>query len=129
MMIGKDRGNREIIIPILNTEYKVIVCWGDEKWLNKVGLKWGYNNIKPTTGIERGLTYTTDDLDRQPIIVLPRYPKAPMEIGTLAHEATHAIDYIFTIIREESKETYREVYAHSVGAVVRETLKNGRKRK
>lgn len=47
-------------------------------------------------------------------------PKTMEEIGTLAHEACHAIENIFEKIREPMGG---EVFAHSVGAVVREGLK------
>jgi hypothetical protein len=55
---------------------------------------------------------------------MPEYPKTPEQIGTLAHEAVHAIDYIFTAMGQND---YGEVFAHSVGAVVREVLNTVKK--
>ncbi len=111
--------NKKIIIPILNNEYHVTVCWGDLKYIKRV--------IK-----DAGHTFTDEDLDwatcrgrffstsyRQGVIALPHKPKTGEEIGTLTHEAVHAVFDIFEWIEEKN---YDEVFAHSVGAIVREAL-------
>jgi hypothetical protein len=110
---------KEILIPILNTTYSVIVCWGDNKFVNKIGKKWQYpdGTIKVN---EEMLGSTYYKCDCHPIITFKRKPKTPVEIGALAHEATHAILHIFDYIKEENLD---EVFASSIEAVVRETLK------
>ncbi len=117
--------NKTIVVPILNDEYKVIVCWGGDKYVSRVGKKWGYNNVKNHDRY-RGTTYRDPDADREdsglhPLILIPRYPKKPEEFGALAHEATHAVVDIFSKI-EENISRSGEVFGHSVGAVVRKVL-------
>ena len=111
---------RDVVIPIFNNEYKVIVCWGDLKHVRKVMKDWGYDRLAESKDIDRrrGATFYAEEC--HPVIALPRFPKTPEEIGTLAHEATHAVLNIFQKIDESY---YDEVFAHSVGAVVREVLK------
>lgn len=111
--------NKEIIIPILNDEYKVIVCWGDEKYIKKIIRSW-YKDEDYPLGLDdmRGRCY--HKWGHHPVIALPHKPKTAEEIGTLAHEAVHAIDRIFDMVSEKQKD---EIFAHCVGAVVRNTLK------
>ena len=111
--------NKVIVVNILNLEYKVIVAIGDEKFLKKVAKKWYYPDFPIPLGDRRGGCYNNSDC--HPIIHLPKQPKTPAEIGTLAHEATHAMHHIFDKIQEPNRDT--EVFAHSVGAIVREVLK------
>ena len=109
---------QRIEIPILNNEYKVIVCWRKEAI--KVLKDWGYPKMDLDEELKdmRGRCFWHKGC--HPVIVLPKKPETPEEIGTLAHEAIHAVDYIFAMLKETSSE---EVFAHSVGAVVREVLK------
>lgn len=113
---------RSIAIPILNDEYKVIVCWGDFAVVRRTMNAWGFPvPLVESKDIEwmRGVTFYSSDC--HPLIALPRYPKTATEIGTLAHEATHAIINIFDKISERS---FDEAFAHSVGAVVRGVLEH-----
>lgn len=111
---------RSIVVPILNDEYKVVVCWGGENWIEKVLTSWGHENIH-LLDLEnmRGQTFWTKDC--APVIVLRHRPKTGEEIGALAHEAVHAVSWIFDRIEEESRS---EVFAHSVGAIVRKVMSN-----
>jgi len=109
------------VVQVLNTEYKVVACWGSDKVLRQT-LK-DYHHNQSEENLERceyshGMCYWTEGC--HPVIWLPRKPKTPSEIGTLAHEATHAVEFIFRFISEEHRG---EVYAHSIGAVVREVMK------
>ena len=112
---------KRIIVPILNDEYKVIVCFGDEKAVKKVLKEWGHKpaDILLDMNNRRGICYHSQGC--HPVIALPRQPKTPTEIGTLTHEAIHAVGYIFKMIEQDAAE---EVYAHSVGAIVRKVLSN-----
>ncbi len=107
-------------IHILNNEYRVVVCWGTKELVKSV-LR------------ENGHKFTDEDLDwskyrgrffstpfRHGVIVLPRKPKTAEAIGNLTHEAVHAVVDIFEWVEETN---YDEVFAHCVGAIVRETLK------
>lgn len=110
---------KEIIINILNNEYKVIVCWGDSKYVNKILTSWHHDkqDMEDHFKTKRGMTFYKQD--RHPVIALPKRPTKPDEIATLSHEAVHAVFNIFDKIDERS---YDEVFAHSVGAVVRQVL-------
>lgn len=109
---------KEIVIPILNNEYKVIVVWGKDKFIEKVAKSWGYDNFTIDRLPRRGRTYYHARC--HPIIQLNGKPKTPEEMGTLAHEATHAVNNIWGKLDET---VYDEAFAHSIGAIVREVLK------
>lgn len=115
------KNKSEIVIPILNDEYKVIVCFGNDKDIAKILRSWHHKNQDMATALtnRRGVCFYGEGC--HPIIAMPSYPTTPEEIGTLAHEATHAIVDIFLKIQEP---VTGELFAHSVGAVVRNTLKN-----
>lgn len=110
----------KIIVPILNDEYKVVVCWGNDKEIEKVLRQYGHTPENTGSSLlgNRGVCFYSKD--RHPIIAMPRKPKTAEEIGTLAHEAVHAIEDIFIKI---SQPIGGELFAHSVGAVVRNVLK------
>lgn len=109
----------EIVIPILNDEYKVIVCWGTPKIIAKVLKSWHYPKEDVTSSLMdmRGVCYYNPQC--HPVIALPDKPKTAQQIGTLAHEAVHAIENIYQKISEVPSG---ELFAHSVGAVVRKVL-------
>jgi len=110
---------KELKISILNNEYSVIVCWGNDKEIFKVVKRWheGNADLMSSLNERRGVCFYKHGC--HPIIALPRYPKTAEEIGTLAHETVHAINYIFEAVEEQSRD---EIFAHSVGAVVRNVL-------
>ena len=111
---------KEIIIPILNDEYKVIVCWGNSEIVEKVLKSWHYPNQDISTSLlsRRGVCFYNPEC--HPVIALPQKPRTPQQIGTLAHEAVHAIEDIFLKIQQPLGG---ELFAHCVGAVVRNSLK------
>ena len=117
---------KHITIPILNHDYKVVVCWGDKKLLRKVMLDHHYDEdyhnksyIEDETENRRGVTFKQARC--YPIIWLDANLPVHEAIGTLSHEAVHAIAYIFNDIDETLHHS--EIYAHSVGAIVRETIR------
>ena len=120
--------NKEIIVPILNTAFKVTVCWGTDDFVDKVGQKWGYQKGKVYNpkGINDGLTFYHTDEPPHPIIVLRGKPKTPEQIGILVHEAVHAIEVTFKYIKEQSRD---EVYAYSIEAIIKEVLNEKRAKK
>lgn len=116
-----------IEIPILNNEYVVIVCFGNASEVMKVLKAWHYPKEELEASCfdtKRGLCFSQTGL--HPVIALPAIPKTGEEIGTLSHEAVHAIAHIFDAI---SENLGGELFAHSVGAVVRETLQAIRPKK
>jgi len=110
---------KQIIVPILNDEYKVIVCFGTPEKIKKVLHQWGHKPADVVLDNEnrRGICYHT--FGCHPIIAMPRFPKTPQEIGTLTHESVHAVADIMRMIEQDGAE---EVYAHSVSAIVRKVL-------
>lgn len=117
--------SKQIEIPILNDEYKVIFTWGTEKEISKV-LKYRGHTLNANGLILdnlRGQCFYKQGF--HPVIAMPNFPKTNAEIGTLAHEAVHAILEIYKNINEENISS--EIFAHSVGAVVRKVLSYGKK--
>lgn len=111
---------KEVAIPILNHEYRVYFTWGTFDEVKKILKKHQY----PMDRIEEEATFDGRGScfhakGCHPVIAMPCLPETPEEIGTLAHEATHAINDIWNKISENSMH---ECYAHSVGAIVRTVL-------
>lgn len=73
--------------------------------------------IKSTHFESRGVCFHNEEC--HPVIGMLSFPKTPDEIGTIAHEAVHAVEDIFDKIGEKTGE---EIYAHCVGAIVRKVL-------
>ncbi len=118
----------EIVIPILNNEYKVIVCWGGPDQIAKTLKRWYYPKEVANSSFtndsmrnRRGVTYYHNSC--HPVIALPRKPINAVEIGTLAHEAVHAIEDIFGKI---CQPLGGEIFAHLIGVVVRNVMGGAR---
>jgi len=111
----KDKRKKLIIIeiPILSNEYFVWVIWGEEK----AKLKWLRFHFDDDAidsddwENQRGLTHTRKDYT--PVINMNIKKEF---YATLAHEAVHAVDFIFNEIGDNNRY---ELFAHCVGAVVR----------
>lgn len=110
--------NTSINIPLLNDEYGVIVCWGDPAFLRRIGKRYQHREDIHLADHLRGACWNCDGC--KPIIVLRGKPKTAQEIATLAHEAVHAVSVVFKQIYQF--EAAEEVFAHSVGAIVRKVL-------
>ena len=59
-----------------------------------------------------------------PILWIPRYPKNPMEYGTLAHEALHLVFRLFAWSGMPMNESTEEVATHATGYIVRKVLES-----
>jgi hypothetical protein len=111
--------NKKIVIPILNDEYKVVVCWGSKNFVNKVGKDYGYKDNEVSIKDDcRGRIWYEERL--YPIIVLHKRPSNPTEVGCLAHESFHAVNYIYHYIGESISGS--EIFAHSIASIVRNVL-------
>lgn len=109
----------DLRVPILNTEYAVVVAWGDVATLNRVLKKWGYPEYDQLSEFNmRGRCIWHHQC--HPVILLPSPPRDHTEIATLAHEAVHAVFHVLDAI---GATLDTEIIGHSVGAIVRETLK------
>jgi hypothetical protein len=110
--------NVEKRITILNDEYKVIFIAGNVKFSKKLADDYGYSNWDSSMLYgKRGLTIYKKGFF--PMIFMPKIPTKSDEYATLAHEAVHAIDYLFDSIGDDNRS---ELFAHCVGAVVRGVL-------
>lgn len=113
--------DNERVIAVLNSDYKVVVVYGGKKTIAKALKRRHWDRDAQEyarSSHTRGTTYWRPD--RYPLIALPRKPKTNVELGTLAHEACHAVQHIFEFIQQE---VGGEIFAHSVAAVVRGALK------
>lgn len=68
-----------------------------------------------------GITFV--EKGKWPLIALPSLPRTPREIGTLAHEATHAVNHIYNELHAHDEEYGKEVYCQLVGVVVEDVLR------
>lgn len=118
--------SKSILVPIFNHEYKVAVCWGSLTHLRKTLLDYGYEPdyvtktfLTEQTENRRGVTFRGNSVFS--VIWVDAELPANDAIGTLAHEAVHAVEFTFQAIDEDM--IHSEVFAHSVGAIVRESVK------
>lgn len=116
----KKRKIQVVEIPILNAEYWVYVVMGKPNEVIKYMQKHFEDAYISLDEIQnyRGRTYHR--LSYNPVIHMIIGPKNKHFHSTLAHEAIHAINYLWDAIGEKSHD---EVFAHSVGAVVYEVDK------
>ncbi len=101
----------KVKVNILNTEYKAYVIWGKPKEAKDYINSYfesdfelsEFSDCRGKCFYRKGFhpTVWVNDKDRF--------------WATLAHEAIHAINYIWEFVREENRD---EVFAHSVGAIV-----------
>ena len=114
---------KRLKVPILNNEYFVYVLWGNvDKALQFMKSYYGDKTLtKDMFNGCRGRTFYCEGC--YPVI----WVNTKIHFyASLAHEATHAINYIWEQIGEKVKD---EVYGHSVGAIVREVCKLKRKKR
>ena len=116
-----DYENKTVKVPILNSDFHVVVCWGDNLHVDRVLKREGMQDVNVVESLmgNSGVTFMSPRL--RPVIAIPRYPETAREVGTLAHEACHAVEHIFNQIGQKLGD---ELLAHSVGAVVRITLES-----
>lgn len=110
---------KKIKVPILNSEYSILVFIGKKSELIKEGAK--YTTYSPKTlarelDNRRGLAY---DLfpDQNPLILIDGDYPAYSSLATLAHESSHAISFIEKFLGIEDKND--EFRGHGIGAIMR----------
>ena len=108
----------EIKVPILNDEYYVYIIWGDlKKCVAFINIMFGESFKENLFENKRGKFFYNFNENIVPVIWLRESDEM---VATLAHEAVHAINYTFDFIGETESN---EVFAHSVGAIVRSFIK------
>lgn len=116
--------NKTLTVPVLNDEYSVaVILSNDKKYTHRTMKKYGYDDVdfhdmSIWMDDSSGLTYHKTGGNPRPLISI-MVKKDPFGIGVLAHEAVHAVKYIFDYIQEDN---LHEAFAHSVEAVVRKVL-------
>lgn len=114
------------IVPILTEEYKIVVYIGTLKELTKHGAKYlniSRDEMKSLLTNQRGLTYDSlrAGIGKYPIIFINGDHDYISAIATIAHEASHAMDYIQRYLGIDDRAG--EIHAHGVASVLRHTLK------
>lgn len=107
---------KHIEVPILNDEYHVDVYWNytAEQAIKEARIIFKDDTIPDNCFDDnRGRCLSRDNYHPAIFIIIPTSDKHFH--ATLAHEAVHAIDYIWVDIGEKTGD---EIFAHSVGAVV-----------
>lgn len=104
----------EIIVPILNDDYYVIVAIGNAKHCRMVAKKHKQKLGPIKDGSARGWAFHRRS--GHPLIWLLKPPITAQYVGTLSHEAVHAITYIWAATADD---TSSEAFAHSVGEIGR----------
>ena len=121
---------KKITVPILTEEYKVIVFIGTGDELIKAGARYleipekeMYERLKN----KRGIAYDTfsSGIKKQPAIFINGDYPVEESIATLAHEASHAMDYIQVFLG--IRDINGEVHAHGIASVMRHSLKSIKK--
>jgi len=105
-----------IEVPILNDEYRVVVCWG--RWADAQKFITRHTDGQADfcdMDNDRGLCWFVDNFSYMPIIYITIPPKDKRFYSTLAHESCHAINAMWKKLGEESRD---EIFAYSVGAIV-----------
>ncbi len=106
-------------IPIINTEYRVVVLLGPKDQAQRFIRRYFEDDTLVIVGGNRGTTYANPKY--HPVIYMGISHRHKDFYGTLAHEAVHAVDDIFNYIKDNNRG---ELFAHSVGAIVREVASN-----
>ena|SRR3990167_6815666 len=114
---------KKYTVPILTEEYKVNVFIGRKKELIKHGEK--YCNDKNFSSFFNGRGLTVNGFDFKPVkppaIFVDGDLPYPIAIATLAHEASHAVDYLIDFLG--IKDSSGELLAHGIAAIMRHSLK------
>lgn len=102
---------------LLVDNYGVNVLVGESAKMIKAAK--GYGMCLGCVDVEGHKGLVVHNPDMWPLLLLPAPPKTADEIATLAHEATHAVEFMFRDMGEVNRD---EVFAHCVGKLVREVL-------
>lgn len=123
-MTPKSLGFQSVSVHFGMFDYTVIVIVGPFENVEKY-VRWKYED--PTgselnlSGRSRGLCFLRRGW--VPIIWLPHRPKSPADLGTLAHEAMHAVRFMLVdhVEMPLTRDT-DEAFCHAIGHLVAKTL-------
>ncbi len=108
-------------IPIFTEEYGVIVYIGKRQELIKAGAKYTeeHEDFFGDEFTGRGLCYKGLP-EKYPLIIVDGDLPIPICIATLAHEASHSMDFIAEHLK--IRETNGEFHAHGISVILRIVL-------
>lgn len=117
---------KRIKVPILTEEYKIVVFIGDKKELYKQASKYLGNTeqeVEEFLNDNRGCAINTFGMSikKHPLILINGDFPWDMSLATLAHEASHAMDYIQSSLG--INDMSGEIHGHGIASVMRHCLK------
>jgi len=117
---------KTILVPILTEQYKIKVCIGSKKELIRFASKYldkTKEDIEKFVNNNRGAAFNTFDmgLNIHPLIIINGDFPAGEAIATVAHEASHAMDYLQWALG--IKDGSGEFHAHGIASVIRHASK------
>lgn len=115
---------RRIKVPILTEEYSIWVYLGEREEIVKGASKYLDRPIDEVDEFFKGRGAAVNCLDEgnPPLIIVRTDLDVYTAFATLAHEASHAMDYIQAFLGIEDRSG--EVHAHGIASVMRHTLKD-----
>lgn len=118
---------RKITVPILTEEYKVVVLLGEKKDLIKPIARYGGLTEEQAKEdfIGCGICFNFFSKNCHPLIAVDTSLKVEIGLATLAHEASHAMNYIEDYLN--LRDSGGEFHAHGIASVVRHCLKHLKK--
>ena len=113
----------QLKVPIFTEEYSIVVCVGKREEILKSAAKYlgvSLQAVKNDFGTCRGRAWNALDEvygKKNPIIVIDGDYPAKVSLATIAHESSHAMDFIedFIVINDRNGE----FHAHGIAAVMR----------
>lgn len=118
----KDKRYKEFEVPILNDSYKVYVYLGNKNRANEAICK--YLGITGELFLEENRGKCIYKKGFHPCIWIDSALPYQEAVGTLAHEAIHAVSDVMDYLSMDARDTSgNEFLAHSVAAIIRKCLK------
>jgi hypothetical protein len=114
---------KKITVPILTEEYKIVVFLGKKDDLIDASskyLKKSKEEIKESFA-GRGIAFNCTKEELHPLILVDADLDVYTGFATLAHEASHAMDFIQSHLG--INDTSGELHAHGIASVMRHCLK------
>lgn len=108
----------EVLVDMSFVDMQILCVFGNREVLQKK-LRKVFD--EPSLTIEPSNTKLGETFMKDgyiPVIWVPRKPKKPREYGTLAHEATHAVSYMFRYLKTPINEDTEEIFSKAVGYIV-----------
>lgn len=116
---------KRVLVPILTEEYKINVFLGGKEELIKQAAKYlgkDEEDVRDFFKSKRGCAINCIPDGLHPLILVSTELDVFTGFATLAHEASHAMDYIQSQLG--ITDSSGEVHAHGIASVMRHTLQD-----